>query len=180
MGQIVLYIAMSLDGFIADSDGQVGWLDQFNTAEEDYGYNDFFGTLDGVILGSKTYEQVLSFPVEYPYKTVETIVFTKRTLPLPKEEGSRIRFCSEPPKKLVADIQTQYDKDIWLVGGAELIATFWQNQLIDKLILFVMPILLGEGILLFKPMKGTQNAILLEHSEYPNGVIKLMYQFKRI
>ena len=76
MSEVVYYIAASLDGYIADADGGVGWLEAFNQPDEDYGYGAFYRTLSAVISGRRTYEQALGFG-EWPYEGVTTVVISR-------------------------------------------------------------------------------------------------------
>ena len=125
MPKIILYIAISLDGFIAKEDGNIDWLSSF---DEDYGYDEFLSTLDTIIMGRKTYEQVLSFG-EWPYSGLNTFVYTHQDS---KENDNNIEFISGSIPQTLAEIKKQSEKNIWLVGGGNLITEFVKHQLIDE------------------------------------------------
>jgi len=165
MPEIILYIATSLDGYIAKKDGSVDWLSSF---DEDYGYDKFLSTIGTIIMGRKTYEQVLSFG-EWPYSDLKTFVFTHHEL----KENKNTEFISGPIKKNVKKIKSQSDKNIWLVGGGQLITEFVKLQMINEYQIFLMPLFLGSGIhILHEPVK--MNSLkLIKSKTYNSGVIEL-------
>lgn len=140
--KVILYIAMSLDGFIATDDSSVKWLDNFNSSGEDMGYDEFIIPIDIVIMGDTTYQQILGFDWGYPYKNQKGYVFSnKRT-----GNDGNVTFVSGDIKELVEKLEG----NIWLVGGANIVNQFVKSNLIDEFIIFTMPVLLGEGIRLFE------------------------------
>ena len=171
MGKIILYIAASLDGLIADENGGVGWLDEYQIPNEDYGYKDFLKTLGAVVMGSKTYEQILTF--NHWYEDVEGYVFTSRNLQ--GIEGESISFINEQPQALIAKLRL-LEKDSWLVGGGNLITQFINEGLLDELILTVIPKILGKGIPLFNGIIQLDTLELTKHKIYPNSVVQLSYK----
>ncbi|NCC71526.1 dihydrofolate reductase, partial [bacterium] len=140
--KIILYIAISLDGFIATKDGSVKWLDKYNESKENMGYDDFIKSIDIVIMGNTTYQQILSFDCDYPYKNKKGYVFSNKKT----KKDENITFVSGNIKKIINELEG----NIWLVGGANLTNQFINYNLIDEFILFTMPILLGKGIRLFE------------------------------
>ena len=112
MSKIILNLAISLDGFIADENGGVDWLNDFQKPGNDYGMNDFFKQCGTAIMGSKTYEQALSF--NSWFEGMEGIVFTSRELPVMKNKP--IKFFNGDPTPVVKELRKK-EKDIWLVGG---------------------------------------------------------------
>ena len=174
MRQVILYIAVSLDGYIAPSDGDVSWLDPYNP--EDYGFTEFYRRIGVVIMGAATYEQNLTFG-EWPYGATKTYVITGRELEV--APGGNIRFYSGDLARLVSQLTAADDRDIWLLGGGKLITSFLNAGLIDKFMLFMIPILLAEGIPLFSGIAG-ETAVRAETCErYPDGVVRLDYSIKR-
>ncbi len=167
MPKIILYIAQSADGYIASGDGSVSWLDAFNTV--DYGYDSFITSIDCVVMGSKTYEQVRTFG-DYPYKEKTSYIYTKRQLQKP--ENADVRFIPVFSKKLYENLDP--NTSIWLVGGAQIIQTFIQNNLISEYQIFTMPIILGSGIPLFLETK-MQPLIFVSTKKYDNGAIQTTY-----
>ncbi len=173
MSKVVLYIAASVDGYIADKDGGVGWLEAFQQEGEDYGYAAFSATVGAVIMGTATYEQVLTFG-PWPYTGMETHIFTHQTgLPRPDES---VHFYSGEPGDLVRDLKGRIEKDIWLVGGGKLVTGFANANLIDEYRVFTMPLLLGDGIPLYHPFEPGFHLKLIDHHVYPDGVVMLRYQ----
>ncbi len=168
---IVLYIAASLDGFIADAKGGVAWLERFNVEGEDHGFGRFMSEVDAVVMGATTYQQDVARG-EWPYGTRSTWVFTHRELPTP--EGATVRFVSGPVADVVASIR-ESEREIFLVGGARLVAQFLSAQAIDELILFVVPVLLGAGVRLFSDT-GPAAADLIHAKSYSTGLVELRYR----
>jgi dihydrofolate reductase len=170
MGNVVLYIAASLDGYIADRDGGVGWLEPFQA--QGYGYDAFLETVGTVIMGRATYEQIPTFGVSWPYAGKKAIVFTHRTLPL---FDPSVEFYAGDPAPLVGRVESTSEKKVWLVGGAALITTFMNAALVDEMRLFVMPAFVGQGIPLFQDITLQPVLALQASVAYPNGVAELQY-----
>ena len=135
MTKVLAYIASSLDGYIARENGGIDWLPE--TAES--GYGAFYNSIDTVIMGKTTYDQVLTFG-EYPYKDKKSFVFTRSIQN--KEENTE--FVSDV-EKFVKDGFPGAGENIWLVGGAKIIASFLNQRAVDEIIISVIPILLGKG-----------------------------------
>lgn len=172
MSSIVLYIAASVDGYIADAGGGVGWLDAFNLEGEDYGYAALLARVDTLLLGATTYRQVLGFGA-WPYAGKDTVVLTHGTLSDPPDP--HIRAASGPVPELAAQLKRSAQRDIWLVGGGSVIRAFARAGLIDEYILFTMPLLLGDGVRLFPPGGAAHALRLTGVTHYDNGVIEQRY-----
>lgn len=171
MRKISLYIAASLDGYIARPDGDIKWLEEFpNPDNNDFGYHEFLKGVDTTIMGGATYRQVLTFG-EWPYPDKANFVFT-RQLDLKDPNAS---FVNDDIVNFAKDLSQRSGDKIWLIGGGEINSIFLQNDLIDELILTIVPIVLGDGIPLFA--KGEINKILkLEKTEsFQNGMVQLTY-----
>jgi len=153
----MMYLAISIDGNIADKDGGVAWLDKVpNPDKSDYGYKDFFDSIDTTIMGNNTYRQVLSFGIENPYKGKTNYVVTRdKSL----EDNQHVSYISENITDFVANLKEQDGFDIWCVGGAELNAMLLNNQLIDELIVFMMPVVLGDGVPMTSNLEDLQHLI---------------------
>lgn len=168
--KLILYIAMSLDGYIARKNGDVDWLEGDGTeVDADMGYEKFYETIDTVIMGSKTYEQILTFG-EYPYKGTKGYVYTTRNL----TDNEDVVFTNEKPKKLIDRLKEQQGNDIWIIGGANILDDFIKNNLIDEYIIAIIPTILGEGISLFKH-KNPEIKLKLYKTETVNGIVLLYY-----
>ncbi len=172
MPRVKLFIACSFDGFIARNDGSVDWL----FTDNDYGYTEFYNSIDALIMGRKTYEQVLSFG-EWPYKGKRSYVFTSQKF---ETELRNVEFVSGDPSGVLRDIFHENAHDIWLVGGAELISAFLSKGLIDEYIVSIHPILLGQGIPLFSAPGPEESLRLIGCKSYPDGLVQLHYGDKEI
>jgi dihydrofolate reductase len=145
---VTRYIAASVDGYVADSEGGVGWLDEFGEESDDEetvaGFGAFFETVDCLVIGSATDEQVRGFG-EWPYDDTPTYVFTHRDLP---GATGAVEFVEGDPATVVSDRREQYEH-AWLVGGASLAQSFLRAREVDTLRLSFVPVPLGDGIPLF-------------------------------
>lgn len=169
MPEIVYYVASSLDGFIATSDGSVAWLDEF-AGDEDYGYADFLASVDALLIGSATYEQVLTFG-DWPYAGKPTFVFSSRALPIADES---VAITAEEPATAARGLDEAGIARAWLVGGGELAGAFARQGLIDRYIVSVMPVLLGQGVPLLGCSGGT-GRLRLESSARIGDVVQNTY-----
>ena len=170
--EVILYISMSVDGFIATTDNNLDFLSSVFQEGEDYGYTDFLKTVDTVIIGRKTYEKVISMGFEYPHidKAVYILTRTPRSA-----EGSFI-FYSGDPIELVRNLKSQPGKHIYCDGGAEIANLLMENDLIDTYILSVIPILLGSGIPLFNKQRPQHALTLLHLKSFDSGLVQFHYK----
>ncbi|EHM00378.1 RibD domain protein [Acetobacteraceae bacterium AT-5844] len=169
MAERVLYIALSLDGCIATRDGSVGFLDAFQDA--DYGYDAFAASVGTVVCGRATYEQVMTFGA-WPYTGKRCIVVTRHPLGVDAPPG--VEAWHEGVQAL-ANMLAEAPGRVWIMGGARLIQAFLLAEALERLELFVMPLLLGGGLPLF-PSRGSLSGLkLLESTTYANGVLRLVY-----
>jgi dihydrofolate reductase len=171
MGKIICNLAMSLDGFIADEKGGVDWLNDYPPSGEDYGMTAFFQSCGAAIMGSKTYEQAVSF--NSWFGDMEGYVFTSRELKPFKNVV--IKFFSGNIAPVVVELKKK-QKDSWLVGGAMLIADFINRKLLDELIVTVIPKILGKGMPLCPGINEIKKLELLESKQFKDGVIQLKYK----
>ena len=165
--KIKLFIASSFDGYIAKEDGSVDWLPQSG----DSGYDNFYKSIDTVLMGKKTYEQILTFG-KFPYKDKTSYVFTRN--PNQKKKDENVEFTSEV-EEFTKELVLSSGKDIWLVGGSDIISTFLNLKFIDEIILTVIPVVLGKGIPLFKNIKEEVKLELIKTTEY-DGLVELSYK----
>ncbi len=169
---MILYIATSLDGYIAKTDGSVKWLSIVEKKSEDYGYAAFYQTIDALVMGSKTYEQILGFG-DWPYKEKPSYVLTRREI---FTEQKNVEITTENPKQLIKKLQDQKLDKIWLVGGGALIKSFIKEGLIDEYIISIIPIILGQGIRLFQQPLVETNLKCIETRKYSSGLVQVTYQ----
>ncbi|MDO5298680.1 MAG: dihydrofolate reductase family protein [Clostridia bacterium] len=173
MRTVTLFIAMSIDGFIADRDGGMDWLGgQDPDGEELSTYNQFIQGIDTVVMGWNTYEQVINQvkEAEWPYADMMTYVFTHRN-PRARE---RICFINADVCEFLRGLKMQKGGGIWICGGAEIAQQLLQAGLIDVLHLNIMPTILGNGIRLFKEREDEVPLRLLKTQSY-NGITDVVY-----
>jgi len=169
MRKIILFIASSLDGYIAREDGTIDWLPE-NTAS---GYDDFIKSVDTVIMGKKTYNQVLTFG-DYPYKDKKSYVFTRNN-EYSKDENAEF---VDDADKLVKDILSDSGTNIWLIGGAEIISTFVNLGFVDEINISINPVVLGKGIPLFKNIEKEIKLELIKTTDY-DALVELRYKIQK-
>jgi dihydrofolate reductase len=170
--KVVLYIAESLDGFIAREDGDISWLSIVEKPDEDYGYEEFIATVDTVIMGRKTYDKVLSFGIEFPHKGRKCYVLSKTT----KGNDENVEFYNGDINDLINRLRSENGKSIFIDGGSEVVREFASKNLIDEYIISIIPILLGKGIRLFKETDIENNLKLIESRTFDTGLVQLKYE----
>lgn len=174
MKKIRLYIAASIDGFIARSNGELDWLTEFpNPIKTDYGYSEFINSIDTVIMGGRTYDSILSMDVTWPYRDKESYIITRRSLPTIPE--NTIKMISEDIINKIIELREKVGKDIWLVGGGELISLLINNNLVDEMIITHIPVLLGSGISLLSDIKTESEWKAVSSKIFDNGVVQTRY-----
>ncbi|EOS70479.1 hypothetical protein C818_01505 [Lachnospiraceae bacterium MD308] len=178
MRKVVLFIAMSLDGYIADSEGGVGWL---KGQDEDEGdgdvYTSFLRDVDTVIMGWNTYHQVVTelSPSEWVYAGLTSYIITHRDA----VSQEKIIFTRESPCDLVRRLSQEDGKDIWICGGADIIRQLMREDLIDTYNLSVIPVILGNGIRLFGEL-GCEIKLRLTEKQSYNGIVNLVYEKSKL
>jgi dihydrofolate reductase len=171
VGAVQLYIATSIDGFIADERGGVEWLEAFLVEGEDYGYGEFMARVGAIVMGATTYEDDLGRG-EWPYGATPTWVFTHNDLARPAT--GTVHLTSAPIPEVLRDIRATTAANVFLVGGANLVDQFLAENAIDELILTIAPVLLGTGIRLFDQARQSR-AQLLAAKSYKTGLAQLRY-----
>jgi dihydrofolate reductase len=159
--EIIYYVAASLDGLIATPDGGIDWLKPFEGGAEDYGYGEFYASIEAVLLGRATYETALRFP-EWPYPGKPYWVFS--------------RSNGNTPRSVVAEMKARGLRRAWLVGGGKLAAAFRAEGLITQHIVSVIPVVLGAGIPLFDGPGPAQPLRLVHSRAYPSGIVQSRYE----
>lgn len=173
MRETVLFIAMSLDGFIADCNGGVGWLHgQGSDSENVDVYSEFVKGIDIVLMGWNTYDQVTTelSPAEWIYSDFTTYVFTHREM----DSTEQIHFVNENPATLLERLKSKDGKNIWICGGANIVRQLMKDDLLDQFYISVIPIILGSGIRLFDNTEKEIKLKLLKTQTY-NGITDLIY-----
>ena len=171
--KVIVYIAMSLDGYIAGVDGSVDFLQGTSKeAKGDPGYKSFYESIDTVIMGRKTYEQIVFdlSPNHWVYEDKDCLVVSKSI----KGKNSHCTFVSGSMNDVIKNLRKKQGRDIWLVGGASLVDTFLKEGLIDRWIITIIPTILGQGISLFKQNDFEEKLHLKDYKEF-DGMIQVIY-----
>ncbi|HRI28144.1 MAG TPA: dihydrofolate reductase family protein [Chitinophagales bacterium] len=175
MSKVVLYIATSLDGFIARPDGNLDWLNAVSPPQlGDYGYTALLNSISAVIMGRKTYEEVIGFGIDWPYAQFDTYVVTGKPIFVPQSPRTCPLTTVQVPE-FINRFKQQSDKDIWLVGGGQLNTFFINNGLLDKMIITVIPKIIGGGIPLFAQNTAETDWQLVHTEVFETGVVNLTY-----
>ena len=173
--KVSVYIATSIDGFIARSDGDIEWLNSSTNIieNENYGYKEFMDSVDVLVMGRHSFEKVLTFG-DWPYANKRVIVMSHRAVDIPTHLASTVEASSFNPSKLLIDLGKQAVKHVYVDGG-KTIQSFLCAGLVDELRITTIPILIGNGI----PLFGSLNQdIILEHlstQAYSNGLVQNRY-----
>jgi len=173
------YVAASLDGFIARADGALDWLHPFENHQEDYGYQSLLDQVDGLIMGRRTYEQCLALsPGQWLYGDRICRVLTSWLPATAQELPGGVAFTDQSPRGLLADLSAQGHRHCWLVGGGETAGHFLREDLIDEIILTLVPTPLGQGIPLFGhggPTMDRKFSLVAAHP-YATGLVQMRYK----
>ena len=171
MRRVKLYVACSLDGYLARLDDSVDWL--FSPeGDEDFGYGEFFASVDTLIMGRRTYDISLELGGSGFYED-RTILVLSRSRAGTAEDGAI--YTDEEPRHLIDRLRSNDGSDIWLMGGGQVVRSFLVDSLVDRIELFVHPILLGEGIPLFPPGFPETDLALNESRSFENGLVHLSF-----
>jgi len=170
--EVVYSVAISLDGFIAAEDGGVDWLHAAMVKGESYGLAEFHRSINGVLIGRKTYEQALGMG-GFRGSSTPTWVFSRT---LPASEKHALRITAAAPRDIVAALPAHGVTRAWLMGGGLLAASFLEEGLIDEVSIAVMPVVLGSGIPLFGPLRSYASMELIETKPYKGGALGLRYR----
>jgi dihydrofolate reductase len=167
----ILYIASSLDGYIAKPNDDLSFLSLVQQEGQDYGYAEFIDNVDTVILGRKTYDWVMKQVKEFPHAQMDSYIITRT----PRKDIDKIKFYSGNLKELVLRLKQERGKNIFIDGGAEIVNALLKEKLIDQIYLSIVPILLGDGVRLFKEGLPEQNLRLINSKQFETGLIQLQY-----
>ncbi|MDT0553692.1 dihydrofolate reductase family protein [Urechidicola vernalis] len=173
-----VFIATSLDGFIADKDEGIDWLEMIpNPRQDDMGAIAFFNQVDAMIMGRNTFETVLGFGVDWPYPFPVFVLSNSMKKP-PKGYENKIQILNGPLKEVVANIHSQGHHSLYIDGGT-VIQNFLKEDLIDELIVTRIPILLGGGISLFGDMPKSLEFEHVKTEVYLDQIVQSQYSRKK-
>lgn len=174
-----VYIGCSIDGFIARKDGSVDFLDNVDPPPEgeDYGWNDFFGPLDALVMGRNTYDVVLDFKV-WHYNKKKVMVLTNREIEIPDFIKGDVFPFKGTPQEAIKHLANLGCKNLYIDGG-KVIQDFLNANLVDRMVITYVPILIGDGIRLFDNLKIEQKFKLEKVSHFETGLVSLDYRLKK-
>ena len=169
--KVTYYAACSLDGFIAECDGSVDWLNPFLESGDDHGFADFFGSIDAIVMGSATYEFALQHP---PWLAPDrpSWVFTKRDLVV---ADPSVTLTRNSPSQVISEMAAKGVKSVWLMGGGKLASSFKEAGLTTHYEIALVPTLLGSGIPLLAPTDCKNELRLVGTKNYPTGIVTTSY-----
>jgi dihydrofolate reductase len=171
---VIVHIATSADGYIARPDGDLEWLTSRPAPPGFYGMHAFVKSIDTKLLGRKTYEESLRLGATFDAKEGRTVVFSRHAPPADAPPG--VEFVSDAIGPFVDRLRAQPGKDVWLMGGGELIASFLDERAIDEFVVSVVPVFIGDGIPLIARRHRHVPLDLLSVERFDDGLVQLRYR----
>lgn len=170
-----VFIATSLDGFIARADGDIGWLLERDDPTEDHGYSAFIADKDLIVMGRGSYEKALTFD-EWPYD-LPVLVLSKQLAdaPVPEALKDKLRFSNRTPQDTMDDLARQGVRRVYVDGG-RLVQSFLRDGLIDDLVITSVPVLIGSGRPLFGALLQDIDLKLVSSRSFPSGLVQSSYR----
>jgi dihydrofolate reductase len=168
MSKVILFIATSLDGYIAGKDGDTDWL----FTDGDFGYTDFYNSIGTTLMGHNTYKFLLQLDY-FPYNDKKNFVFTNNER---KPDHNPVTFITGDVSEFVRILKQEEQKNIWLIGGSQINSILLNTDLIDEMIISIHPVILGQGIPLFKDKNLNNKPFKLIRSKtFDGGLVQLTY-----
>lgn len=172
-----VFIATSLDGYISRKDGDIDWLLSRGDQTEDHGYNNFIEVMDGIVMGRGTYEKVISFET-WPYtKPVVVLSQSLSQSSLPENLWGKVRFMNLSPRDVMSFLAGEGWNKVYVDGG-QVIQSFIRDNLIEDIVITVVPVLIGSGRTLFGSLKGDLSLNHLKTTSFPSGLVQLTYRIQ--
>jgi dihydrofolate reductase len=172
--KLILYISASLDGYISKPGDDLSFLNLVQVDSEDYGYEAFVDSVDTVIVGKRTYDWVMNVVDEFPHKDKEAYVITRKNLP----SIGNTHFYSGDLSELIERLKSKEGKNIYCDGGSQLVHELLKIGAIDEIILSVIPVILGDGIQLFKHGTPERTLSLISSKNFASGLVQLHYSLE--
>jgi dihydrofolate reductase len=169
--KVILFIAASLDGFIAKPNDDLEFLSIVEEEGQDYGYFEFVNSIDTVIMGRRTYDWVMNQVSEFPHANKKTYIITR----YPKPDIGNVKFYTGDLKELLLQLKKEEGRNIFIDGGSEIANLLMKERLIDEYIISIIPVLVGDGIRLFKEGMPEQRLKLISTKFFPKGLVQLHY-----
>jgi len=170
--KVVLYIAMSVDGFIAKQNDDIDFLSLVEKGGEDYGYSDFVDSIDAILIGRKTYDRILAMGHQYPHRDKEVYIISRTS----QLKNGTFNYYTGSLKGLIAELRSKHGKNIYCDGGAEIVNELLKEDLIDEFVISIIPILLGEGLVLFKNGNAERSLKLISATHFEKGLVQVHYE----
>jgi len=172
MRLVKYFVASSLDSYISRKDGSVDWL----FMDQDYGMREFFASVDVAVMGRKTYDKALELsPEGLNFHGMKVHVFSHL---MAKGKQERVEVVSDAPDVWLKSIRAKPGKDIWLVGGGEMVREFLQRKLVNEIGISIHPRLLGDGVALYAQPYPETELQLVRSKAHPNGLLQVFYRVK--
>ena len=173
--RVSVYAGTSLDGFIARSNGDIDWLGNgsFDGPDEDYGFKEFFDSVDVLVMGRGTYEKALTFD-EWPYGSKAVVVLSRKGVAIPESVSGSVERLSLSPLETVQRLSASGARHIYVDGG-KTVQGFLSAGLITHIHITTLPIILGAGIPLFGPVETDVKLHHIDTRTYPSGLVKNVY-----
>jgi dihydrofolate reductase len=175
MRKVILYIASSLDGYIAKPDDDLSFLEVIHREGEDYGYADFMQAIDTVILGRRTYMWVKQQTGNFPHVDKTTYVVTRKT----KGSDGNVHYWPGSLRELVDQLKSESGGDILCDGGAAVVNEMIRKDCIDEIVLSLIPVIVGDGIRLFHEGIPEAQLELIGSKQFDSGLVQLHYKVRR-
>ena len=170
-----VFIATSLDGYIAREDGDIDWLLARDAPSEDHGYNDFIKDIDGIVMGRGTYEKTLTFD-PWPYTRPVVVLSAKLSeTAVPKRLEGKVHFLNLGPNQAFSELARKGWKRVYVDGG-KIIQSFLRERLIDDLVITQVPVLLGGGRTLFGSLESDVSLKHVDTKIFPSGLVQSKYR----
>jgi dihydrofolate reductase len=174
MTKTILYIATSLDGFVTGKNDDISWLLPYN--DVDYGFDEYFSHIGAIIQGRRSYDVEMQHGWETPHP-VPTFVLS-HNIPEKAPKRSEVVFTNEDIAEVLMKAKKLTDKHIWIEGGANVAQQFLRRELIDEIVLSLVPVILGDGVRLFDNIQKQIDLSLIEVKRFDKGLVQLMYARK--
>ena len=170
-----VFMATSLDGFVARKNHQLDWLNKQDTGNEDLGYDGFISQMDGLVMGTGSFKNVLSFG-EWPYKKPAIVIgHSLDQTDIPPALEDKVELTKLSPKKVMALLETKGWHKAYIDGG-KVVQSFIRSGLIVDMVLTTIPILIGDGLPLFGAIDEDIDLVLKDSKAFKSGLVQNHYQ----
>lgn len=173
--EVIVFVGISVDGFIARSDGSVDFLEPDEPFEDDMGFSDLLERVDCLLMGRSTFDFVMDAAVDWPYGETPVFVATHRSLSVPDELRGLVHAIFGSPEQLVHHMAEQGIDRVYLDGG-NLAQQFFRAGLVDEVTLTIAPRLIGSGIRIFDELHEDQHLVHESTTTLSNGYVQLTYR----